>query len=299
MGAALLGLLALLLHLALVLVAAPVLTDAGRRVQGRLLGEAGPALRQTLWDFARLARKETLWPEGAGAVFLAGPVVDFAASLAAAALVPGFAHGMATAPAADLLLFAGLLLLARVARALAALAAGTASGGVAASEAMTRAALAAPAVLLVIFALTLATGTSNIDAIAAQPGTGSAAPRALAFAALALAAFALTREEAGLRTDQSGWSLALSDWASALRRLAWLALIAALMLPWGMAPAAAQPLLWVVAVPLWGVKLAALAVLLAVAETVTAPPALPRLLGVAAVLAGVAVVLICAGPGAA
>jgi len=192
-----------------------------------------------------------------------------------------------------------LLLLARAARALAAMAAGMADSGAAASEAMARAALAGPAVLLVIFALALPAGTSNIDAVAAQAAAGFAAPRALALAALAIAAYAMIRRDAALQAEQSGWLLALAAWAASLRLLAWLSLLAALFLPWGMTEAAGLPLLWPFGAILWAVKLAALAALLAAAETLLVVPSLPRLLGVAAALAGLAVLLLCAaGQGA-
>ena len=295
MVTALLRLRAFALHVALLLGAAPLLEGLRRWFAARLLGEAGPPPWQPWRDLARLARKQAVRGEGAGAVALAGPTVDFAASLAAAALVPGFAYGMATAPAADLILFAGLLMLARVARALTAMEVGTAPGGIAAAAVMSRASLAEPALLLAIFALALAAGGSNIDAVAMQPGPAATAPRALALVALALVAFAQTRRAEALSRELSGWPLALANGAAALRLTAVLSLIAALFLPWGITAADGLPLLWPAGVVLWGVKLALLTAGLAAAETLLVPPPLPRLLGVAAVLAWLAVALFCAG----
>ena len=290
--------LALALQVGLMLAAAPVLAAWRRRVQARLVGQAGPSLAQDWRALRRLLRKHPVVAEGASFVFFAGPVVDFAAALAAAALVPGFLLGTATAPAADLIVIAFLLALGRAARALAAMDAGMTVGGMGAGGAMRRAVLADPALLLGLLAMALSAGDggSNPDAIARQVLAGTAgafdAARALALAALAVVGVALTRPEPGLAGELSGWQLALAAWAEALRALVWLALILALFLPFGAVDAAGLPLLWPLAAALWAAKLAALALLLALVETAMADLRLERLLGAAAVLGWLAVVLV-------
>lgn len=301
MIAALLALIALLLHVALLLAAAPLLLGLTRRVRARMLGEAGPALMQPWRDLLRLTRKQPLVPDGVGEVFRAAPLLDFAASLAAAALVPGFAHGMAAAPVADLLVIGGLLALSRAARALAAIEAGTAPGGLAAGRSLAAVALAAPALLAVVFALALADGTSNIDVIAALPAHGAPATRGLALVALLLLAAAAPRD-ALVGRDHSGRQLALIEGAAALRHLLGLSLIVAAFAPAGMAAASGLPLLWPLAAAVWAGKVAVLAVVLAAVQTALPPPSPARraqLSGVALALALLAALLLAAGQGAA
>jgi formate hydrogenlyase subunit 4 len=162
----LIALLVQVLHIALVLAAAPLLVGYLRRMKARLLGRGGPPLTQPWRDLARLARKQPVMAENASWLFAGAPAASFAATLAAAALVPSFALGMTTAPIADLLVIAGLLTLGRCTLALAGMDIGTAFGGIGASREMTFAVFAEPALLLVIFTLALLAGTTNLDAVA-------------------------------------------------------------------------------------------------------------------------------------
>ena len=161
-----LGFLALLLHLALMLAAAPILLGAIRKLKARLLARTGPPIIQPWRDLARLARKQPVLAENASWLFSAAPAAAFTATLAAAALVPSFALGMTTAPLADLLVIGGLLALARVILALAGVVVGTAFGGIGSSREMMYASFAEPALVLVIFTLALLAGGTNLDAIA-------------------------------------------------------------------------------------------------------------------------------------
>lgn len=300
---ALLRLIAQGLHVALMLAAAPLLVGLVGHLRARMLGSAGPSPLQPWRRLIRLARKQPVVTENASPVFAAGVLTDFAASLAAAALVPSFALGMTTAPASDLLVLAGLLALARAALALAAMDAGTAAAGRGASRAMTRAVLAEPALLLVIFALALASGGSDLDAmatLAARGAIGFDAARGLALTALAIVATAMTRRDAALLAECSGRHLALLDWAAALRLLLVLSLAVAVFVPFGAAAAAGLPLLWPLGLLAWAAKIGVLAAALAVLETATVrlrAARVPQLLGIAVALAALAVLLLCVGQG--
>ena len=301
MIAVLLGLLAQLLHTALVLAAAPLVVGLMRIARARRLGQAGPPLLQPWHDLIRLARKQPVVAEGAGPLLVAAPLVEFAASLAAAVLVPGFALGMTTAPLADLLVLGGLLALARAAPVLAAMEAGTAPGGLAAGRAVAVATLAAPALLLVAFALALATGSSNIDRIATLTARGTTAPHAaLALALAALVLLAPPADDAALRGAYSGRHLALAEGAAALRTLTLLSLIVAVFVPYGAADAAGLPLLWPPAAVVWAAKLGLLATGLASVQAAQAMPTLAGLAerrAVALALAWLAALLLCVEQG--
>lgn len=314
------GLVALAAHLLLMLALAPGLVGLLRWQRARLLGRVGPPVLQPWRDLLRLARKQQVLAENTSFLFAAAPVVAFAATLAAAALVPGFALGMATAPLSDLLALAGLLALARIVLALAALDTGTACGGLGASRETGVAVFAEPALLLVILTLALLAGSTNLDAIAAalrDTAVGLRLPLGLALlASLAVALAANGRVPAGspdtslelamtgeaMALEYSGPRLALVEWTAGLRLLLWLTLIGTLFFPFGTASPAAGPLVWLLALPAWVLKLAVLAVALGLLEAglaVRRVVRLPELLGAALLLCVLAVVLVLLGQGVA
>ena len=214
----------------------------------------------------------------------------------------------------DLVLIAALLGLSRFASALALADAGTAAGGLSASRLAARPALFEPALLLVALCVAAVAG-----AAAAAAGGGGVAPggAAAAWAPLLLALLAVllvaasdttgppaaagadgaaphdlgaAPEAAG--TDLSGWHLALWDYARALRRTVFLALLLSL-LPWSAAGAGA------VLGPLLGVAaFGAACVAVAAAEAGIAAPhpdRAPALGAGALVLAAVAAALLLLG----
>ncbi len=314
----LVSLLVLALHLGLMLAAAPLLIGGIRRLKARLLGRRGPKLRQPWLDLLRLTRKQPVIAENASAVFRAAPAVTFAATVAAAALVPSFSLGMATAPVADLLVLLGLLALSRCALALAAMDIGTAFGGIGASREMTFAVFAEPAMLLVIFTLALLVGTTNLDAIAGTLREGTLGLRVslgLILIAVMLVGMAengripidnpathleLTMVHEAMVLEYSGRHLALIEYASALKLLLWLTLIAAIFLPFGTAPAGASPFAWAGGLLTWAAKVAALAAGLGVFETTIAKMRVfrvPEFLGFALLLGLLAAIFLFVSQG--
>jgi len=313
------ALLALVLHGALMLAAAPTLAgmlDAGR---ARLAGRAGPPVLQPWRELARLLRKRPVVADQASFVTPGGVYACFAATAAATLLVPSFALGMLSAPAADLFVLLGLLGLARIALALAALDAGTALGGVGASRTGLFAVFSEPALALVVLSVALIAGGTNLDRAAAvmRDGQGLHVSLVLAAVAAAMAALvdvgqlfahgtawrlepAMVREAALL--ELSGRHLALAEGAGQLRVLVWFGLLAALFLPFGLAPEGAGPVAWLIGLLLWAVKIALLGVLLLLAETAGARMRLfgvPQFLGVAILLALLAAVFLFVGQRAA
>lgn len=318
MMAVLASLLTQLLHAALLLVAAPLVVGLTRFLKARLMGRRGPPLLQPWRDTIKLLRKRPVLAENASVVTRATPYLALAATLLAGLLVPGFAQGMLLAPMADLLLIAGLLALARAALVLAGHDAGTAFGGLGAAREMTFAAFAEPALLVSILVLALLAGSANLDAIGAVFREGGQGLRvSLLFVALALMAVALaenarvpvdnpathlelTMVHEAMILEASGRHLALWDAQAALKLTVWLALLAAIFLPFGAAPAGSGPLAWVIGAALWGVKLALLAAVLAVFESAIAKMRVfrvPEFLGAALLLALLAAALLFVSTG--
>jgi len=289
-----------------------------RLAKSRLLGRRGASLLQPGRDLLRLAGKQRVVAEGASPLFLLAPAATFAAVAVAAALVPSFARGMASAPAADLLLIGGLLALARCVLALAAMDVGTAFGGIGASRDMFFAVFAEPALLLVFLTLALLVGTTNLDEIIGALREGSLGLRvSLGLAAIAAIGVGLTETgrlpvdnpathleltmvHEAMLLEYSGRDLALMELAAAMRLLLWLTLIAAIFLPFGMADADAGPVAWAVGLASWVGKVVALAVALAVLETGSAKMRVfrvPEFLAVALLLGLLAAVLLFVSQG--
>lgn len=302
------ALLALLLHAALMLAAAPALAGLLGSVRARLAGRAGPPLLQPWRDLARLLRKHPVVAEQASFVTRGGPSACLAATAAAALLVPSFALGMLSAPAADLFVLLGLLGVARIALALAALDAGTALGGLGASRTGLFAVFAEPALALVVLSVALIAGGTNLDHAASILREGQGAPVPLVLAAVATAMAALVAAGLPPACDPvddlqlSGRHLALVEFAGQLRLLVWLGLVAALFLPFGLAPEGAGPVAWALGLVAWAAKIALLAGGLLLVETTTARMRVfrvPEVLGVAILLALLAAVFLFASQSAA
>lgn len=299
------GIVTQLLHLALALAAAPLVVGGVRWLKARMMGRVGPHPLQPWRDILKLLRKRPVLAENASWISRAAPYAATGAAVAALALVPSFARGMAFAPFADLVLIAGLLALGRVALALAGLDVGTAFGGLGAAREMSFAALAEPALILVALTFAILAGTTGLEQVAATFQDGSVGLRvSLALALIALCAVAvaenaripvdnpathleLTMVHEAMILEASGRHLALWEAASALRLTLWLALIAALFLPFGTAPAGFAPLGWVLGLVAWVAKMALLCLALAAFESAIAKMRVfrvPEFLGVALLL---------------
>lgn len=305
---AVLALLALPLHAGLILLAAALLPGLLGTVGAMLVGEAPPHPLQDLRDQWRSLRRPPTREENAAPAIAAAPVASLVAAAAAALLVPSFALFMPLWPLDDLLLVGGLLALSRLAPALAALDGGGALPGLGASRAQTAAALAFPALLLVLLALAAVAGSTNIDVVAGGTGEGAGlrAPLGLALAAAALLGLAGEAGEAAGRAPLSatggamllalsGRDLAFARAAASLRLATGVTLLGTLFLPLGMATAAgdsAWPLDWLLGVLCWAGRLLAGGVLLALARA-AGPRLRPvGLLGVATLLGLLAAVLL-------
>ncbi len=313
----------LLLHMALLIAAAPLLIGAIRRLKARMIGRTGPPIVQPWRDLARLLRKQPVVPDGTSWLFRVAPAASLAAIMAAASLVPSFAFGMATAPVSDLLVIAGLMALGRAAMVLAAIDTGTAFGGIGASREMTFSVFAEPAFFLMVFTLALLAGTTNLDAVASLINSGALGVRiSMALALIASIAVAIaecgripvdnpathlevTMVHEAMTLEYSGRYLAMIEMAAALKLLVWMSLIAVLFAPFGMAArdidgASLAPWLWLAGVIAWAIKISILASGLAIFETTRAKLRVfrvPELLGMALLLGLLAAIFLFVSQG--
>ncbi|WP_298379672.1 NADH-quinone oxidoreductase subunit H [Azospirillum sp.] len=272
-----------IVQMALVLVLAPLLTGWVRLVKARLLGRRGPSLLQLYRDLARLLRKEVVLANNASWLFRSVPYVMFTAIWLAAGLVPVFTTDLALAPTADLIALIALLGTARFFLALAGMDTGTSFGGIGSSREMMIAALAEPAMLMVVFSVAVLVRTTSLAEIATYMMGGTVGLRvslALALIALVMVAIAenaripidnpathleLTMVHEAMVLEYSGRHLALIEGAAMLKLLLYAALIACVFLPWGMATPTQGDLL--IGLLSFLAKLAAAGTALAVFET--------------------------------
>ena len=175
-------------------------------------------------------------------MFRVTPYLVFAATWVAAALVPTFATGLLFSYAADMIAIVALLGSARFMLALAGLDVGTSFGGIGSSREMMIASLAEPAMLMVVFTLSLLAGSTQLSSIAAfmQGDVGLRVSLALALLALGMVAIAengripvdnpathleLTMVHEAMILEYSGRHLAMIELASHIKLLLYLSII--------------------------------------------------------------------------
>ena len=269
----------------LTLLLAPLLTGFVRTIKARLLRRRGPTPLQPYRDLLKLLRKDVVLADSASWLFRVAPYLIFAAIWVAASLVPTFASGLPFSWTADLIAIVALLGTARFFLALAGLDVGTSFGGIGASREMMIASLAEPAMLMMVFTLSLLAGTTELSAVARfmlNADVGLRVSLALALLALVMVAIAenaripvdnpathleLTMVHEAMVLEYSGRHLALIELAASLKLLLYLSLTACIFAPWGMATAGADFVDYLVGVVAYLAKLAAGGLLLALFET--------------------------------
>src|SRR5512138_2267819 len=264
---------------ALVLAAAPLVTGYVQKLKARLQCREGASVWQPYRDLAKLLRKGTVRSDTASPFFRAVPVLVLAATVTATAMLPVLwaPAGPASVPLGDAILLVGLLAPARFLLAIGALDAGGAFGGMGASREMTVGLLVEPALMLAVFSVAVAAGTTDLGDLAARRDTLEAlslqAPDLLALFAMLILALAetgripvdnpdthleLTMLHEGMLLEHSGPGLACIALATHVKQLVTLTLVAALFLPVGLA-GDASPAALAIALAAFAAKTLALA----------------------------------------
>jgi formate hydrogenlyase subunit 4 len=298
-----------LLQLGLLLALAPGLNGLIKRMKAVLQGRRGPPLLQPYFDLAKLLRKDAVVSEHATTIFRWAPAVYAGCFATAALLVPVLWSGAPLAGWGDAIALVGLFALARFALALAGLDTGSSFGGMGSSREVAVAALAEPALLLVLFAVAWRTGGTDLssasDYLVAQSVAAVAPSQLLALAALVIVVIAetgrvpadnpdthleLTMIHEGMLIEYSGRPLGILVWASLLKQIVLFSLVAALFFPFGIA---ATPSEVPVALGAFLLKLVGLAFVMSLVESSSAKLRIlrvPELLGAASALAMLALV---------
>jgi len=237
----------------LVLLAAPLLLGWINQCRAMLQNRSGAGVLQPFRNLIKLFHKDAVLAHNASPLFRATPYVLFACMWLAAALVPTFATDLPLSPAVDVIALVGIFALARVFISLAAMDIGTAFGSLGARREMLVGFLAEPALLMVLFtASTISQSTSLITIVETLAHKQFVLYPSMTFASVAFI-MVLLAENARVPVDNpathleltmiheamileySARHLALVEWASAMKLLAYMSIGIALFVPWGIA----------------------------------------------------------------
>jgi formate hydrogenlyase subunit 4 len=299
---------------AFILLVSPIVVGVIRKVKARLQCRQGAGLLQPYSDLAKLFRKGVVVSSTASWIFTATPYIVFSTALAASLLVPVFVSRVPLNFAGDLITMVSLLTIGTFFLMLAGLDAGSAFGGMGSSREAIVFSLTEPAMIMSIFAVGLTAGSTNLSTIVHRTAllegvVTDPPPHLMAFAALFIVALAetgrvpvdnpathleLTMIHEAMVLEYSGRYLALVEWASAIKLLLFLTLLANVFAPWGIATAPG-PAAAALGLGAWLLKVAGLAVLVGAIESMFAKLRLFRLtdlLGAAFVLALLAVIFL-------
>jgi len=149
-------------NLLVVLALAPLLPGVIGKTKAFVAGRSGPPVLQTYYDLAKLLRKGFVVSRTATWVFLAGPVLSVVAPVVAALLLPLGGRPALLPFTGDMLLFVSVFALARFFVAAAAMDTGSPFEGMGAAREVTFSALAEPALLFGMLALTRLSGSLSL-----------------------------------------------------------------------------------------------------------------------------------------
>jgi len=179
-----------LIQLAFAIVLAPMLLSIINRTKAVFAGRHGPPWLQPYHDLAKLLRKSAVYSRTTTGIFLAGPLVGCAATLAALAFIPLAGLPSFVSFPGDFILVAYLLGLARFCTMISALDTGSSFEGMGVSREAFFSALAEPALLLSLSVLAAFSHDASLSGI--YGGLGASVFASTAGPALMLVMLALT-----------------------------------------------------------------------------------------------------------
>ena len=300
-----------IVQLLLIAGTAPLLRGVIGRVKARIQNRQGASVLRPYAELWKLFRKEDLKPPTASMLFRLCPVILFAATLAAAGFVPALHASALFGNRGDFILLVYLLALGRFFLMLGAMDGGSSFGGMGASREALVSTLAEAPLLLGLVAISIVSHSTSMASIVqwtiGQHFLSLSPVHAFAFVALAIVTIAetgrvpvdnptthleLTMIHEAMVLEYSGPSLALIEWASAIKLNLMFTLLIALFAPWGMATGGSLPAA-IVAIGAWALKMALLVLVLAALESSVAKLRMylvPEYLGTACALSVLAVV---------
>ncbi len=158
---------------AAILAIPPLLLSIIAKTKAWFGGRVGPPWLQPYYDLRKLLRKGAVYSTTTTWVFRAGPIVNLAALLTAATLIPVLSANSLLGFAGDVILVAYLLALGRMFTVLAALDTGSSFEGMGASREVTFGTMSEPALFLCFIVMAIATGSLQLNQMVGPPLYGA------------------------------------------------------------------------------------------------------------------------------
>jgi len=271
-------------HLALFLVAAPLLQGFIKKSKAFWQMRQGPPILQPYRDLRKLIKKEELISEHASWIFLLTPRISLAATLMAVLVIPGVWGWAPLSGWGDLFLLGASLGLVRLFLTLSGLEGAGTFGGMGSSRELFLGLLTEPALLLGLIVLAFITDTTSLQGITVglQSISPLYIPRILVLIALGMVSIAemgripmdnpdthleLTMIHEGMLIEYSGPSLALLNFAEQIKQLLLIVLLAQIIWPSGLISGSDGFLGMLLALGVAGVKVALLGFFFATVES--------------------------------
>lgn len=289
---------------------APLVKGFINKIEARFQNRRGASIFQIYYNLIKLLKKDAVVSETASWIFTATPYVTFISILIVILLVPVLSSTVPANFTGDIILIIYLFAMGRFFLVLSSLDTASAFGGMGGMREMMVSTMAEPALMLSLFTVSLAAGSTNlgnITSIAVNTSVLLNPSLFLAFAALAIVIVAeagripvdnpfthleLTMIHEGMVLEFSGRYLALIEWASGMKLLILLTILVNIFLPWGISPDLAFPAM-LVSFALYVVKIGFFAFLIVILEMSFAKLRIfrvPNLLGTALILSILAVI---------
>jgi len=286
----------------IIILFSPLVNGLIKKLKASMQGRVGPGVFQPYYDLLRLLKKDMVVSTVTSWIFKATPYIVFAATVAAALIVPVVSTLSSFSITGDVIALIYLFALARFFMALAGLDAGTGFGGEGSSREMTVAILVEPMMMLALFTAAISAGSTNLVRIATVQSVNFSPSHLLALSAFLVAIIAetgrvpvdnpdthleLTMIHEGMILEYSGRYLALMEWGHYIKQMVLFTLAVDIFFPAGMAQASGGVTV-VAAVGIYALKMLGMAVLMALIESTRAKVRffqLPSILGSAFVLA--------------
>lgn len=234
----------ILLQLVLYILVAPFLSGLITKIKNNLRMRQGQSVFQPYYNLAKLFKKEEVISETASWIFKVAPFIVISSSLTGALLIPLFILPNSAQYLGDFLVLIFILALGRFFLALAALDTGSAFGGMGSSREMFISSLVEPALCLVVFAIFLQFGSTNISSFSGIHAVSlSSFIAAISLFLITLAETSripvdnqethleLTMVHEAMVLEYSGRRLALIELASYIKQTIWFFLIAQIVFP--------------------------------------------------------------------
>jgi len=161
----------ILIHCVLIALMPPLLLGVINRTKATFAGRTGAPLLQPYYDIFRLLRKGSVFSRSTTWLFRAGPIVNLAATLAAALLIPLGNHFTPLSFNGDMILFVYLLALGRFFTATAALDTGSSFEGMGTAREVTFSCLAEPVICIALLVLSRLSGSLSLSGMLTYTST--------------------------------------------------------------------------------------------------------------------------------